>query len=408
MAERDAHRCAPQCLLRAGKINRVMPKTPIEFVDNFVQAVTVPVFAEQRGRVAAPLHQCEQSHRHQQRSGSRPWPAVPQPFQHLNESHRVPTGIESKLLTPAGLVHVAEPQRYPACHVAAIPQPHGGLLQQAVQDGEGIPFVAQLRRQDVLMANAGFAGRRLVDRVAAQLGVHALAFDAVPGLAQHGFVGAAELLHGANAKLEQARLHGRTDAREVAWLEPIETLGQVGQVDDHETVRLLHISGGLGEKDVGRDADGATHFRANCRGDAALDLLPQCDGLFPLALAARQFTGHLVDRVHLRNGRTGFHHFNQAMVKLHIGFGPRVHQPDVRAELFCLAHQRARPDTEFLGFVARSDAAGGIGHNRHHAHGLAAQLRPQLLLDGGEIRVEIDVQEMQRHGRATDRTIVRL
>jgi len=33
--------------------------------------------------------------------------------------------------------------------------------------------------------------------------------------------------------------------------------------------------------------------------------------------------------------------------------------------------------------------------HRHHGYGLSAQLRPQLLLNAGEVAVEIDIQPAQ-------------
>ncbi len=51
---------------------------------------------------------------------------------------------------------------------------------------------------------------------------------------------------------------------------------------------------------------------------------------------------------------------------------------------------------EGLGFVAGGDAAGGVGHHGDDADGTAAQLGPDLLLDRGEVGVEIDEEPVEQ------------
>src|SRR5260221_6439489 len=87
------------------------------------------------------------------------------------------------------------------------------------------------------------------------------------------------------------------------------------------------------------------------------------------------------------------------MVVADVDLVPRDHELDAGAEAARLGHLGAGLHAEGLGFHARHDANRGVGEHRHHAQGLAAQPRFDLLLHGGEIGIEVDEQRTKGHGR---------
>ena len=282
--------------------------------------------------------------------------------------------------------------------VAVVAQPHRGLVQQAVEHGDGGIGVAQLGRQHVRMADAGALGGGIGHHFAAQLGVKAFAFDAAPGAAQGVAAGGAELLDAMDAELVEALFHGAADAVQGAELEAVQPLRQFVLADHDEAVGLLHVGRGLGEEAVGRDADRAVQHVADLVVDRLLDLLAEPDGVGFLALAAHQVAGHFVDGEHGADRRARFDRGDDAMVDFDVGGRPRLHEDDVLAQLPGLPHRGAGTDAEALGVDAGGDAAGGVGHHRQHADRTAAQLGPQLLLGRGEEGIEVDVKRMQGHG----------
>ena len=68
----------------------------------------------------------------------------------------------------------------------------------------------------------------------------------------------------------------------------------------------------------------------------------------------------------------------------------RFDQLDAGAESFGLADLGAGPHAESFGLVTGGNAAGGIGHDGNDGDGAVAQLGAKLLLDGGEVGVQVE------------------
>jgi hypothetical protein len=75
----------------------------------------------------------------------------------------------------------------------------------------------------------------------------------------------------------------------------------------------------------------------------------------------------------------------------------RDHELDPGAELARVRDLGPGLHAEGLGLDARRDADGGVGEHRHHADGLAPEPGLGLLLDRGEVRVEVDEQGAEGH-----------
>ena len=73
-------------------------------------------------------------------------------------------------------------------------------------------------------------------------------------------------------------------------------------------------------------------------------------------------------------------------------------EDDAGTELFGLADLGAGLDFEGLGLVAGGDAAGGVGHSGNNGEGFSAVLRVELLFDGREEAVQVDVEEAEAVG----------
>jgi hypothetical protein len=77
-------------------------------------------------------------------------------------------------------------------------------------------------------------------------------------------------------------------------------------------------------------------------------------------------------------------------------------EDDAGAELFGFADLCAGFDAEGLGFVTGGDAAGGVGHGGYDGERLSAVLLVELLFDGREEAVEVDVEKAETVGMEGD------
>ena len=126
------------------------------------------------------------------------------------------------------------------------------------------------------------------------------------------------------------------------------------------------------------------------------DAHAEIDGGEERALAADEAAGHLVDGADGGDGHAAFDGFDDAVMVFGVELVARLDENDVGAETFGVGDDGSGAHAEGLGLVAGGDAAGGVGHHGHHAHGTAAQLRPRLLLARGEVGVEIDEEPVER------------
>jgi hypothetical protein len=135
---------------------------------------------------------------------------------------------------------------------------------------------------------------------------------------------------------------------------------------------------------------GARPIFADLGGEVALDVLRQFAGTFDGFVARRQIADHFVDRQHFAHRCDVVDGPESLAVIIDIQLVARHHQLDIGNQFLRLADIGERLDAEFPGFITGGDQAGGIGQHRHHAHRLAAQFGPRLLLAGGEVGIEID------------------
>ena len=73
-------------------------------------------------------------------------------------------------------------------------------------------------------------------------------------------------------------------------------------------------------------------------------------------------------------------------------------EDDTGTEFFGFADLCAGFDVEGFGFVAGGDADGGVGHGGDDGEGFAAVFGVELLFDGREKAVEVDVEEGEAVG----------
>ena len=113
-------------------------------------------------------------------------------------------------------------------------------------------------------------------------------------------------------------------------------------------------------------------------------------------LAAHEAAGHLVDGADGGDGQAAFDGLDDAVVVVDVELVAGLDEDDAGADALGVGDHGAGVDAEGLGLVAGGDAAGGVGHHGDHGDGPAAQLGAGLLLDGGEVGVEIDEEPVQR------------
>ncbi len=98
------------------------------------------------------------------------------------------------------------------------------------------------------------------------------------------------------------------------------------------------------------------------------------------------------------DGADAFDGGDDAVGVFRVGGVVAVDEDDAGADAFGVADAGAGLDAEGLGFVAGGDEGGGVGHGGDDAGGLAAVLGMELLFDGREEAVEVDVEEGEEVG----------
>jgi hypothetical protein len=112
-------------------------------------------------------------------------------------------------------------------------------------------------------------------------------------------------------------------------------------------------------------------------------------------LAADEAGGHLVDGHDGGNGHAALDRFDDAIVIVDVNLVARLDQLNPRTHAFCLADLRTGADPVGLRLIAGRNSAGGVSHDGHDGDRPAAKFRPQLLLDGGEVRVQVEEEPPQ-------------
>lgn len=281
---------------------------------------------------------------------------------------------------------------------AAGPQPSfahaAGAIVEHLEGGLTATFAgSQVRWEDVLPTDGlGGALGRIAKVFAAQLQPQTISEDAAPCAVQLLAAAAAELLNGANAGPGEAALHAFADAGDVAELKPRKDVGELAPLDEDEAVRLLHAGGDLGQEAVGADADRAPKRLTGVVTNALLDASRELNGSGGDALRPGELAGEFVDRKGGMHGHALLNSGDDAMVHLDVELWPRLDEHNVRAEAASIAHGDAGPDAEAAGLVAGGDTTGGFGHNGDNRDGKSAQLGAQLLLNRGEVGVEVEVK----------------
>jgi hypothetical protein len=190
----------------------------------------------------------------------------------------------------------------------------------------------------------------------------------------------------------------RLGARPMEQLQMRDGAGKLRGKQADQAVGLLHVAGDLGQKAVGRKADGAAQRLAHVVLDRLLDGEGDLASARRFLLAAHQLADHLVDARRVGHRAASLDCLRDAARVVRVDAVFSHDKDDLRADAFGLADLRACLDAERLGLVAGRDAAGGIGQGGDDGERPPAILRVQLLLDRGEEAVEIDMQEREAVG----------
>jgi len=125
------------------------------------------------------------------------------------------------------------------------------FVQQLLAHRRSLFARAQLRRQHMLMANAGFLRCRIVKIQPAQLQPQARSQNSAPQLGHLLHINFAELLHGMNALAAQPHLHAFAYSGQVTRLQGKKDVGKLASGNGHQTIGFLHIGSGFGQETVG-------------------------------------------------------------------------------------------------------------------------------------------------------------
>jgi hypothetical protein len=275
-------------------------------------------------------------------------------------------------------------------------------VQELVGDGPGACGGAVLGREDVgvaegslnlrvggVVAGCGvFAGL-----VAAEPVVHAVSPDGVEESVHAVAIEIQKLLHGGDAFGVEALFRAGADAGKIAEFEVSDGARELRGKKADETIGLLHIAGDLGEVAVGRHADGAAEGLADMFIDGLLDVESDAAGAGRFALATEELADHLVDGGRVGDGADEVDGFGDAAGEVGVVIVAAVDEDDAGTLLLGFADLGAGSDAEGFGLVAGGDAAGGVSDGGDDGEGTVAVGGVEMLLDGGEEGVEIDVEE---------------
>ena len=199
-----------------------------------------------------------------------------------------------------------------------------------------------------------------------------------------------------DARCRQPPLHVAADARYVAGPQRAQLLVQRAGLEQRQAVGLLHVGRHLGEDAIGRDADRAFQIVADVRRQSRLDPRGKRGHPGGGVLVVEQPARDFVDRAHRGHRHVALDLGDDPVVEPHILVVPRRHHDQVAAALSRLPDRRAGLDAERLRLIACRDRRGAVGHHRRDRHGPASQCWIELLLDAGEIAVEIEIQPAER------------
>jgi hypothetical protein len=170
-----------------------------------------------------------------------------------------------------------------------------------------------------------------------------------------------------------------------------------------QPVRLLHVRGDLGQIAVRREADRAPQGGPGVPLHRQFDLSGKLERVQQILLSPHQRTGHLVDRKNSRHGNTKLHRLDDAMVIVDVLLVAGLDELETGAHPLCVPDLDPRLNTEDPGLVAGGDAARRIGHYGNDGHGLAAEMRLELLLNRSEIAVQIEKEPAHQRLRRMER-----
>jgi hypothetical protein len=155
----------------------------------------------------------------------------------------------------------------------------------------------------------------------------------------------------------------------------------------------LHVAGNLGEVAVGGHTDGAAEGFADVFVDGLLDVEGDLAGPGRLLLAAEELADHLVDGGVVGDGTDEVNGFRDGVGVFGVLGVVALDEDDAGTEFFGFADLGTGFDAEGFGFVAGGDADGRVGEGGDNGEGFAAVFGVELLLDGREEAVQVDMEE---------------
>jgi hypothetical protein len=82
------------------------------------------------------------------------------------------------------------------------------------------------------------------------------------------------------------------------------------------------------------------------------------------------------------------------VVVLHVELVAGLDDPEPGAHLLGVFHPSPCANAKRLRFIAGGNAAGRVGDHGYNRDGFLAQLRPRFLLNGSEVRVQIEEEPL--------------
>ncbi len=157
----------------------------------------------------------------------------------------------------------------------------------------------------------------------------------------------------------------------------------------------MHVRGDFGEVAVGGHADAAAKGLADVGLDGLLDGEGDFAGVGGLLLAAEELADHLVDGGGVGDGADVFDGCGDFVGVLGVGGVGAVDEDDVGDEGAGFADFGEGFDAAGFALIAGGDDGAGVGHGAYDGCGFPSEFGVDLLFDGGEEAVEIDVEKAE-------------
>lgn len=397
MGEGDAHGGRLERGMGTAIVEGIFSILRIEGIHQAVELFPPRVLPEEGQGAVGLMEEMEEGDAYLERFPVPVRVALPEEIENAEEFEGVLGFQKGHLIPPFDLIQIGQTEMECGGVVAHFPQAHGGLLGEPVEDRISQFRRALLRGQDMGVTDGRAPGLGQIDFLSPQPVIHPLSLNTSPDPAEVALGGGAKLLDGGDPTFPQPRFHLPPDPAKVGELELVKAAGQIGLIDENQTIGLFQFRRRFGQVRIGSHPDRAAEVGPGLPGNRLFDFPGQSPGFFRRLPVDRKRPHHFVYGKNLVHMKAALDQIHQLMMPLDINLMARLDELDIRAQFTGIGNPRSCFDSIPFGLIAGGNAAGAVRQHGNDAHGLITQLRSLLLLDGSEVGIKIQKETPQGH-----------